>query len=333
MRGVRNVLVALAWLVGPLAAQAASTATVTQPLVVTASSTGSQTVPVGLLPAGGVRLVSPGASTTYVRANLDVVPFLPTGLPSGGTGWHLNGSMDISLGFPVGAGSASVAGQIQLHFTSPQPVSGLLYMWPGFQNSPPFQGFTGDATLDVDCNGVPDHAASALREQNVQIPVILDSTGRSICIRYNLSGSLSHSGTGGASAYAHAYWNIVFLPGAYGLERRRSGCAPIYIDRGPYVNNWSAAIVVRTVGPAPAPILLGFFLLGLAEQNTPLQAPPNCPLLVASPAALVPSLQTSSVLALYPPNVAIPSGTHLYCQAIWMDTQINVYTSDSIRTF
>ncbi len=329
-RVLQAVLAAVLSSGGSLVAQVVCTATAVQPLVVSAVRNGSpvsQTFPAGPLPPSGVVLDTPGQSSIAARVSAAPWPasYLP---PGGGAGWVLSGNVNVAFGFPGGYGAASHSGRVQLRFHSPQPVSGLLYLWAGFLHSPQFQHFNGDATVDIDCNGIPNYRASVLDGSNIQIPMTIDNTGRSICVDLAMVGSWIYSGNNSIQGYATAHWTIVFLEDSYGLGRHATGCSPMEFSRDPFAS-WRVRI---SVGAGVAPIAAGFFLLGLGTQNVMLPNVPNCPLLVSSPALVPPDIIGPTGMGLFPPDVHIPPGISFYCQAMWIDTQGWMLTSDSVRT-
>lgn len=309
-----------------LPAQATCTATATQPLVVTASLTGTQTQPTGPLPST-VYLVS---SNLWERANLYCSEWPSTMLPAGATRWRVGGELEISVTTQWFANVAvSLDGQVRLHLQSPTPVAGLLYLWPEFFLDP-FQTYTGDITIDVDADGLPDYGARLQSRRPVEIPVTLDASGRDIVVDLDMDASWNFTGPGSANGEARGRWDVVFLPNTFGLERRSGSCVPI--DHGRGEPDWRARIVCRLPSQTAPPMVAGFFLLGLAEQNTVIPVPPNCRLLVDNPSFVMPSAMWPTLIRLDIPDVYVPPGLHFYCQGVWLDAQNQVFTSDSIRT-
>lgn len=310
-------------------AQATSSAFVTQTLTAVSSSTGSQTFPPGPVPSSGVRVETSPQNT--IRAALGVLPASPGSgntFPAGTTGWTVGGGVHIAFGFCCNA-TASTSGRVLLHFASPQAVSGLLYLQPNFTHYPTLQTLQGDVTVDIDVNGVPDYATRTQFQQGVPIPVTLGPAGMTIGVDIAMSGSWWYNGTNSVSGEAAATWTIVFLPGTYGFEQFGTGCHPAIIAR---TSAWGPAFGCRLPTANPVTIVMGFFLVGLAPQNTPHPHPPNCPLLVASPVVVTPTVLYPRSIWLYPPDIALPPGLQFYGQAIWLNTLGEVITSDSVRT-
>lgn len=323
-----------------LSAQAISTATVTQPWVVTASfwpyPAVTQTRPVGPVPANGTTVT---ASPVGCSSAISAWPWTSPYMVPGGTGWRVVGELRMSYTsqppyMPVNL-STTLTGQVRLHFASASPRSGLLYLLPSFP-SPGIQTCSGDVTVDLDGDGVPDFAASTRMGQAVETPITLDATGRDVVCDLNMNGTAGlPPGPGSISGSAIAAWDIVFLPDTFGLERRQLGCVPIGFGRSPYaywVGTWQQSISCYTASQSAPGIVVGFFLLGLAEQNTPWPTSPFCPLLVDNPSLVTPTWTWTNSILMPLPDVLIPPGLHFYCQGIWLDAQNQVITSDSIGT-
>jgi hypothetical protein len=180
-------------------------------------------------------------------------------------------------------------------------------------------------------DGIPDYFASTQYPQDVNIPLTLDANGRSMAIDFSFSGSVNQWSPNGVGGEAEAYWEILFIPNTYALERYATGCVPLTFARDPY-NHYTLIIASSATSQSQVPLAAGLFLLGLAPQNTLLSVPPYCPLLIANFTLVPPGGISASDVGLFPPDLPIPPGLQFYCQAVWLDAQGNLLTSDSIRT-
>jgi hypothetical protein len=322
MRWIWTALPAVSLLCVGVRAQVVCTVAVTQPLVVTANTV-TQSQPVGPLPQSDLTLrTASGTASSQIQLYYYLGgPILPPGV----TGWGFDCQISVAASYPFGGGGASQSGRVLLTFSSPQPVDGVICLRPTFAQQ--FQVFSGDLTIDTDMDGVPDYFASLQHEQEVDFPLTLDANGRSMAIDFSLNGfTTANSGADGA-----AHWDVVFLPGTYALEKCATGCVPLTFWRNPSTF-FSVGIVCDVTSTAQVPIAAGLFLLGLGPQNVPLPFPPFCPVLVANPAIVPPDGIDMGSLGLFPPDVSLPHGLQFYCQAVWLDAQGNVQTSDCIRT-
>jgi hypothetical protein len=314
-------------------AQVVATATVSQTLVAHSSTTGSNQILPGPVPAGGISLQSPGSSSTRARTS-----FGPLGgplgypLPPNAVGWgfgvELNGFS--SWNFPA---TSSVSGRVVLTFQSPQPVRGVLFLAPSFSEYPAFTSITGDITVDRDGDGIPDYF---LRSQSstVEIPLTIDASPVAIAVDSSLAATLVNPSSTGRSATAYAQWWVVFVPGTYALETYATGCFPLWVQRHPATSS-RLAPTLECMSTGADPVLV-FFLLGLSEQNVPMSLPPHCPLLVGSHSFMQPTGTSRSSggtqMWLSLPHYEIPSGLQFRCQAVWLDALGSVFTTDAVRT-
>jgi hypothetical protein len=329
MRWIWTALPAVLSLCVSVRAQAVSSVVVTQDLVVTSSTTGTWTFPAGPVPQAGLSLTTQGQNSCWSRIDLSPDGGLAPP-PPGGTGWWLDGTIHISLSPPGGYAAVSLTGSVILSFSSPQPVNGVLYLRPYFRLLG-FNSFSGDATVDVDLDGIPDYSASTQYPQDVNIPLTLDANGRSLAIAFSFNGSVSQWSINGVSGEAGAYWDILFIPNTYALEPYATGCVPLTFARDPY-SSYSLGIASTATSQSQVPIGPGLFLLGLGPQNTPLPFQPFCPLLVTNLTLVPPDAFAAYGIGFHPPDLPIPPGLQFYCQAVFLDAQGNVLTSDSIRT-
>lgn len=324
-------LLALA-MTAPGTAQATMTASVTQPLFVSAYSNGQTTTstqPVGPLPTTSTALT---ASQTGTMSSLVVGEWPSSTLPAGATGWQVCGELQMSVTSSWGFyATASLTGGVRLHVQSPVPVNGVLYLVPQYDYSSPFQTYSGDLTVDLDGDGVPDHRASAPSSRAVEVPITLDAAGRDVQVDLGMSASWALVGSGTIFGHAIVSWDVLFLPEALCLETSSVGCVPMDFGRVVYTR-WKATAGCYLPTPSAPAMVFGGFLFGISEQSVPLPYPPGCPQLVANPVVVAPTRFWPEGIEIDLPDVWIPPGLHFYLQGVWLDSQNQVFTSDSIRT-
>lgn len=311
-----------------LMAQATCTATVIQPLIVSATGGGTHTRTVGAIPVSGATVVS---QSYGVLASAYAGAWTSAQLPSGAVGWRIvcEVQMDLTSQFGINV-AESVSGRVRLHFQSQAPVHGFLHCGPEHFFLP-LQSYSGDLFLDLNADGVPDFGAIGQDWRPTGLPMTLDAVGWDVILDLNMIASWQLIGAGTAHGDAAGIWDVVFLPNTYGLEMSQTGCIPVDLGRDPF-GSWRMQVAAHVPSQLAPPIVAAIFLIGLAETNNPLPTQPFCSLLVDNPAIVLPSMWGANVLSLTLPDLWVPPGLHFYLQGAWLDAQNQVFTTDSVRT-
>lgn len=326
MRSLRSVWVVLV-LGASASAQVVASATASQPLVASSSVSGSVQFAVGPLPIDGLSLWTPGNSGTNAIVYVDT---LSSSQLVGATGWSLYINLNASTSWSPNWAAAT--GQLLVQFQSPQPVDGVLFFEPYWSEWWGLSSITGDATVDIDSDGLPDFSARTPPSTgtSVELPCTIGTTPLSVTLNWNVTGSLLAMGQP-LSGSMRFGWKVSFVPGTYALEPYGAGCTNLWVDR----SWWGASPMSPHLvcGPGSgSDMVVGGFLLGFGQQNTSLSLPPQCPLLVANPTLVPPTLIGPHGMFLDLPHFQLPLGVQFLCQGIWLDAAGLVISSNAVRS-
>lgn len=315
-------------------AQVTADVTVVQQLVTLGSGASASTLGPGPIPASGA-FVTSGTSN---RASIGIWPHdgfstILRSPPPGLVGWRVGGGLDIHYAFGT-PGSASMSGAVRVRFTSAHAVSGALVLIPDVGHYGDYTTLVDNYGLDMDCDGQPEYLARAGTSSQFEVPVTIGPAGLDVCVILNLS--VHHQGTMNwrwENTRVSRSWDVIFVPSAYGVEKYATGCVRLWTYR-----SWVGFGQSAYVGPDPsAPsIAVGFFLVGLAPQNSPLPYAPFCSQFVASPALVLPTHQPyhGRHMGLGPlPPIVLPPGLQVHLQGIYLDQLGGLQTSHAVRTF
>lgn len=320
--GCSHLLAPFLWSCAAVA-QVSCSASVAQPLVVVGPG-GANSIPAGSIPASGVSVQSP-IQLTASYAAIAAHPY-PGGWPRGALQWNVAVGIRLDIN-PWGMQSGSATGLIRLSFSNPTPIRGCMRLVPHFSESAArFASLTGDIGADVDNDGVADYYARS--DSAVDIPVAF---GGPVPLNVGMSISFAGQATsmGAATFNAGVAWEVVILPDTYALEPYGQECAELVVYRSDY-RQWAPSITMwmSTGGQAP---LVGIFLCGFTSQNQQLPVAPFCDLLVANAQIVLPTGLTGINMYLDLPHFALPAGTDVYIQGLWIDSAGGLISSNGLH--
>jgi hypothetical protein len=275
-------------------------------------------------PVGGSGfLVSSGSNGNY--SQLELRPIQLTA--PGSIGW--SSLADIrAVAPPTATGTASLVGRIELRLSAPQPTTGVLILLPNRWNSS-FGTISGDQSVDVNNDGIPDYFAGT--SNPIEIPLTVGPSGWPLRIDFNLGLSVQPQPGGTTWSGMARGFRIVFAPNIYGIQDLAPACGSWFAS-GRTLPDLNYQFSVSS--PYPQAMAWALLAVGLASSNVILPAPPGCPLLVDSPALLLPHddswpfTKTWTLPALPP----LPLGLQVYAQVVGSHSA-SVFTGNLVRTF
>lgn len=318
--------VAASFVSGLAAAQVTAIALVTQRIQVQYTGYPAATLPVGVVPASGATAFTGG---TFGPSSWVTVAPLPTIGLTGSQGWTVEvGAVNFTAG-PVVV--STFTGRVLLQFAAPLPRSGVLALTP-VRTTSSAATVTGDVTVDVDGDSVPDYFVST--SGYTEIPLTVVATGTAIAIDLALQVTTQWV-AGTTIGEAHRDWKVMFVPDTYGMELAAPGCAGgLTVTRSP-TSFFPKFTLVDPFASGPATTIVAAWLaLGLAPAAIQLPFTPFCTLGVQSPAIFDPNASSGPWIKNWElPAVQLPPGLQFHAQVVWMRTTGQVYATDVFRTF
>jgi hypothetical protein len=319
---MRTAFAALAFLLcsGAATAQTTAAVSIVQPIQLLVSGSAPATLNVGPVPPAGVSLYSGNPSVVQIEP-------VATNFGLGAVAWKVLADVRMTTTGPVATGSLS--GRVQIVLTTPSACSGVLILMPSFWNSS-LSTFTGDLTVDTNCDGVPDWFAAT--SPHTEVPLVVGPAGTPVWVDFGLGISTNWVG-GTTHGGASRTWQVVFVPNVYGVSRYATGCIG-GLNYGRAVGSLMPQIDVwDPYQPSPAPtIRAGFLVFGTAPAAIQLPMAPFC----------MQHVQAMTILAAPPngwslswtlPLAVLPPGLTCFAQVVWLHNNGAVYATDALRTF